>query len=656
MFRELKEYQDIIKLYQNNVYQSEEDIIKEAFASEEFTKEEAAFIEENFDALIEEVIAEEEESLSEQITGRQRGKALRQKANEIISDIRKPAAKTTKVSSKAIQGGGAGVVGKFKSALSKVGSKIGNVAKTTVKTGAAPFKAGGAVSKMGAAAGKSGLAVKGAKVLSKLGPAGKIAAGAALAGGALLANRKNIKAAADKAKGEKITKQVDKYVEKNKGDKPIRKIDPAPFNKKEKADPPKQQATQEPEAKPLTKKQKFDAKFIKKDKGAGFVKRGTPGAQRAEKKEAAKLRAQEMARERIAKKKAAQTKTSAPTQASTPTQSKPVEKPAATPSGDKLKSGSFGISKKGKEQAAMNKGEAAAKKTNIPSGDKLKAGSFGISKKGKDQAAANKAEVAKKKESNTVPSGSFGISEKGKKQAEANKKEVAMRPTNTGNARRDNFNKKINTLKNKKKYGGTGNPITIGDKTFKPGDKGYKDAFNTVSSAVSKSMQKNSYEPDIDAYDLVLEYLISTEQVATIEEANYVMIEMDSETIQAIVEEQKKNIDEGLLKAAGITALALPAVAAVAKKFLKPKSDKAIDKGRKTLPFGGDKRSGVTEEGVFADPKLNKKYPNQPKMTEKGKAILPNLPDPKGLGSKKTKKQPRVFGDPTGEMTKDFFK
>ena len=62
------------------------------------------------------------------------------------------------------------------------------------------------------------------------------------------------------------------------------------------------------------------------------------------------------------------------------------------------------------------------------------------------------------------------------------------------------------------------------------------------------------------------------------------------------------------------------------------------------------------KEGVFADPKLNKKYPNQPKMTEKGKKILPNLPDPEGTGSKKTKKQPRVFGDPTGEMTKDFFK
>ena len=47
---------------------------------------------------------------------------------------------------------------------------------------------------------------------------------------------------------------------------------------------------------------------------------------------------------------------------------------------------------------------------------------------------------------------------------------------------------------------------------------------------------------EYDAYDLVLEYLISTEQAATIEEANYVMTEMDAETIQGIVEEQKKNL------------------------------------------------------------------------------------------------------------------
>ena len=47
-----------------------------------------------------------------------------------------------------------------------------------------------------------------------------------------------------------------------------------------------------------------------------------------------------------------------------------------------------------------------------------------------------------------------------------------------------------------------------------------------------------------DAYDLVLEYLHSSGQVATIEEANYVMTEMDGKTIQGIVEEQEKNLDE----------------------------------------------------------------------------------------------------------------
>ena len=46
-----------------------------------------------------------------------------------------------------------------------------------------------------------------------------------------------------------------------------------------------------------------------------------------------------------------------------------------------------------------------------------------------------------------------------------------------------------------------------------------------------------------DAYDLVLEYLLSSEQVATIEEANYVMTEMDAETIQGIVEMQINRAD-----------------------------------------------------------------------------------------------------------------
>ncbi len=42
---------------------------------------------------------------------------------------------------------------------------------------------------------------------------------------------------------------------------------------------------------------------------------------------------------------------------------------------------------------------------------------------------------------------------------------------------------------------------------------------------------------DVTPYDIVLEYLLSTEQAATIEEANYIMTEMDAKTIQSIVAE-----------------------------------------------------------------------------------------------------------------------
>jgi hypothetical protein len=50
-----------------------------------------------------------------------------------------------------------------------------------------------------------------------------------------------------------------------------------------------------------------------------------------------------------------------------------------------------------------------------------------------------------------------------------------------------------------------------------------------------------------DAYDMVLEYLYSTKQVSTIEEANYVMMEMDQETIGSIVSEVRYVLDEGFV-------------------------------------------------------------------------------------------------------------
>ena len=47
-----------------------------------------------------------------------------------------------------------------------------------------------------------------------------------------------------------------------------------------------------------------------------------------------------------------------------------------------------------------------------------------------------------------------------------------------------------------------------------------------------------------DAYDMVLEYLFSTEQVASLEEANYVMMEMEQQTIGEIVKEVKVALNE----------------------------------------------------------------------------------------------------------------
>ena len=61
-----------------------------------------------------------------------------------------------------------------------------------------------------------------------------------------------------------------------------------------------------------------------------------------------------------------------------------------------------------------------------------------------------------------------------------------------------------------------------------------------------------------------------------------------------------QQFQEGIIKKALVgAALATPFLM---KKFLKPKTDKMLDKQRKTSPIGGDKRSGNTDfqKGVNA--------------------------------------------------------
>ena len=71
---------------------------------------------------------------------------------------------------------------------------------------------------------------------------------------------------------------------------------------------------------------------------------------------------------------------------------------------------------------------------------------------------------------------------------------------------------------------------------------------NSITAQKSKGLRDHT---EWDAYDMVLEYLFSTEQVTSLEEANYIMMEMDHQTIGEIVKEVKVFLGEAVGSAAG---------------------------------------------------------------------------------------------------------
>ena len=113
-----------------------------------------------------------------------------------------------------------------------------------------------------------------------------------------------------------------------------------------------------------------------------------------------------------------------------------------------------------------------------------------------------------------------------------------------------------------------------------------------AKARLAKKAAMENYTP----YDIVLEYLLSSEQAATIEEANYVMTEMDAETIQGIVEAQKKTLTEK------------PGDGYIGPKFLNIKNPvaKFINKMRDESPIGGNKRVDDTRKGS-GDKKVGEK-------------------------------------------------
>ena len=112
---------------------------------------------------------------------------------------------------------------------------------------------------------------------------------------------------------------------------------------------------------------------------------------------------------------------------------------------------------------------------------------------------------------------------------------------------------------------------------------------------VTSVMDMESY----DAYDLVLDYIMESKQASSIEEANYIMMEMDQNTIHEIVQAQKKSLDEGVKTAIGLGLLATPYIMSQIEKRWNPVKNKRKEyQDKKATEY--EKKSGTTkEDGYF---------------------------------------------------------
>ena len=84
----------------------------------------------------------------------------------------------------------------------------------------------------------------------------------------------------------------------------------------------------------------------------------------------------------------------------------------------------------------------------------------------------------------------------------------------------------------------------------KPAPSTSKTSPSTTTSTTTKSKPRSGFFEEYDAYDVVLEYLFSEGHVDSVEEAHYVMMEMDTETIGSICEaasdQSDKQIEKGV--------------------------------------------------------------------------------------------------------------
>ena len=157
-----------------------------------------------------------------------------------------------------------------------------------------------------------------------------------------------------------------------------------------------------------------------------------------------------------------------------------------------------------------------------------------ITQKGKEQAAYNRGERPAREKLGDPTLNSNVKKKEPPKATETEAKPKKMHPIEKKNRARLG-DAKVDKLKAKQ----------VDFKAMKKGNMS-KDAFikkypNSITAQKSKGLRDHT---EWDAYDMVLEYLFSTEQVTSLEEANYVMMEMDHQTIGEIVKEVKVALNE----------------------------------------------------------------------------------------------------------------
>ena len=195
---------------------------------------------------------------------------------------------------------------------------------------------------------------------------------------------------------------------------------------------------------------------------------------------------------------------------------------------------------KAKDDAAIKKGIEDAKKTGIPNNTAVQGGA--MSQKAREQAAFNRGE-RKARVDLKDPTLNDNMKKKTDppKATETETKKKKMHPIEKKNRARFG-----DEAVDKKKA------MNVDFKKMRSKEMSKADFIKKYPKSITAQKAAGLRDhTEWDAYDMVLEYLFSTEQVASLEEANYVMMEMDQTTIGEIVKEVKGSlIEEGIAKAA----------------------------------------------------------------------------------------------------------